>query len=130
MKQKTLTLTTCLLMIGLVCLWAYAQDDPMVIDNSVFESPARPAAAFQHDEHNEKAGIEECIECHHIYEDGVLQEYESSEDQLCSECHGVESSDNTLPLMKAFHKNCKGCHTEKKAGPVMCGECHIRSGNA
>lgn len=22
------------------------------------------------------------------------------------------------------HKNCKGCHTEKKAGPTRCGECH------
>lgn len=22
------------------------------------------------------------------------------------------------------HKTCKGCHTEKKAGPTKCGECH------
>ena len=22
------------------------------------------------------------------------------------------------------HKNCKGCHAEKKAGPTKCGECH------
>jgi hypothetical protein len=28
--------------------------------------------------------------------------------------------------MKAFHLNCKGCHQERKKGPVMCGECHAR----
>ena len=22
------------------------------------------------------------------------------------------------------HKNCKGCHETKKAGPTKCGECH------
>ncbi|MCM2359831.1 MAG: cytochrome c family protein [Geobacteraceae bacterium] len=22
------------------------------------------------------------------------------------------------------HKNCKGCHEEKKAGPTKCSECH------
>ncbi len=22
------------------------------------------------------------------------------------------------------HKTCKGCHTEKNAGPTKCGECH------
>jgi opacity protein-like surface antigen len=22
------------------------------------------------------------------------------------------------------HKSCKGCHTEKNAGPTKCGDCH------
>ena len=52
-----------------------------------------PAAVFRHDEHNEMALIEECIECHHIYENGDKSEDESSEDQSCSECHDEKGSD-------------------------------------
>jgi hypothetical protein len=29
-------------------------------------------------------------------------------------------------LMKAFHTHCKSCHREKKKGPLMCGQCHLR----
>jgi hypothetical protein len=28
--------------------------------------------------------------------------------------------------MKAFHMNCKGCHIDRKEGPITCGECHER----
>jgi hypothetical protein len=27
-------------------------------------------------------------------------------------------------LMRAFHMNCKGCHVQRRQGPVVCGECH------
>ena len=92
-----------------------------------FKNSQRPAAIFRHDEHNESAEIEECNECHHVYDDsGELIEDESSEDQRCSECHEVEASDERPALMKAFHRNCKGCHEEQKDGPVMCGQCHVR----
>ncbi len=102
---------------------ASSQEDMKHIDNEVFESPQRPAVAFAHDAHNEKAGIEECNRCHHVVRDGIPVDDESSEDQRCADCH-LETQDNPLPLMKAFHLNCKGCHEERKAGPVMCGECH------
>ena len=106
---------------------AYSQEDMMFVDNSVFDNPQREPSVFQHDEHNEMADIEECNECHHVYDDdGQLIEDESSEDQRCSECHEAESSGRRPALMKAFHKNCKGCHLEKKNGPVMCGQCHVR----
>lgn len=121
---------TCILVVGLVYVSTYAQEEMTVIDNSVFENPQRPPAVFEHDDHNEKAGIEECMACHHVYEDGVLDEYESSEEQLCSECHESKASENKLPLMKAFHKDCKGCHKEKKKGPIMCGECHKKVSKA
>jgi hypothetical protein len=130
MNMKASLSMACLLIGGLIIASTYAQDELMLIDNSVFENPERPPAVFPHDSHNEKAGIEECNECHHIYEDGVRDEYESSEDQMCSECHEFKASDNKLPLMKAFHQNCKGCHTEKKSGPVMCGECHKNENRA
>ena len=125
MGKAALMILICLISLGMVMV--YAQEDMTEIDNSVFNNPVRPPSLFQHEEHNEKAMLEDCSECHHVYEDGVRLEFESSEDQYCSDCHGVkEASDGKLPLMKAFHTNCKGCHLDQKAGPIMCGECHVR----
>jgi hypothetical protein len=31
-----------------------------------------------------------------------------------------------LSLKDAFHSQCKCCHENMKAGPVTCGECHVR----
>ena len=107
----------------------HAQEDMEKIDNSVFPNPARPQAIFPHDRHNEAAGIEECSVCHHVYENGQKVEDESSEDQRCSDCHTIAEKGRTPSLMKAFHVNCKQCHYTRKAGPVMCGECHQKSGN-
>lgn len=121
---------TGVVVLGLLFASIHAQEEMTVIDNSVFTNPVRPPAVFRHDEHNEEAGVEECMECHHVYEEGVLQEHESSEDQLCSECHALEASGNRLPLMKAFHRNCKGCHRQEKSGPIMCGECHKKGNGA
>ena len=104
---------------------AYSQEDMVAVDNGVFDNARRSPSIFIHDAHNETAGIDECFECHHVYdEDGKLVEDESSEDQICSDCHGIESEGRRPGLMKAFHKNCKGCHQKEKSGPVMCGECH------
>lgn len=103
---------------------AYSQEDMTVMDNSAFDNPQRVSSLFKHDEHNEAAGVEDCSECHHVYEDGKKVEDESSEDSSCSDCHGNEASGNTPALMKAFHANCKGCHLELRKGPIMCGECH------
>jgi hypothetical protein len=128
MKQKVLILITGLLVGGLIIVSTNAQEEMTVVDNSIFENPERPSALFQHDTHNENAEIEECNECHHVYEDGVLQEDESSEDLTCSECHEFKSSTKQPALMKAYHQNCKGCHIQKKIGPIMCGECHRKEG--
>ena len=103
---------------------AYSQEDMTVVDNSDFHNPQRVPSIFNHDEHNEAAGIEDCNVCHHVYEDGKKVEDESSEDQRCSECHGLKASDDMPGLRKAFHTNCKGCHLDRKEGPIMCGECH------
>jgi hypothetical protein len=98
------------------------------VDNAVFDRPQRPAAVFDHDEHNEKAQLEDdCSICHHVYENKVKIEDESSEDSLCSECHFLTSTEeNTIPLRMAFHNHCKSCHFKLEKGPVLCGECHIR----
>jgi hypothetical protein len=119
----------------MVTLWiyvsAYSQEDMAVVNDLAFNNPQRPPSVFRHEEHNEKAGIDECNECHHVYNDeGKLVEDESSEDQSCSDCHELKASGKKPGLMKAFHTNCKGCHEEKKKGPVMCGQCHVRGFSA
>ena len=105
---------------------AHSQEDMVNIENDVFENPKRPPAIFKHDEHNELARIEECNECHHVYEDGQRLEDESSEDQRCADCHDLEDNGDIPGLMKAFHINCKSCHRQQKKGPLMCGQCHVR----
>ena len=114
------------MMLVVLILPAMSQEDMEMIEDEGFQSRQRPAAVFRHDEHNEAAEIEECTECHHVYEDGKKLEDESSEDQLCSDCHNQDATDDRPHLAKAFHLNCKGCHHAKKKGPIMCGECHVR----
>jgi hypothetical protein len=105
---------------------AWSQEDMQAVSSEAFIKAQRPEAVFPHDAHNEKARIENCNQCHHVYEDGKLVEDESSEDRRCSDCHGLEDAGRQPGLMKAFHLNCKGCHQEQKKGPVICGECHVR----
>jgi glycyl-tRNA synthetase (class II) len=126
MKKAAVFIFAIVVVSAFLFVSAYSQEDMTSVDSSVFTKPERTPSIFRHDEHNEKAGIEECNKCHHVYEDGKLLEDESSEDQLCSDCHELKSSGSTQALMKAFHMNCKGCHLKQKKGPVMCGECHLK----
>ena len=127
MKKSAFFIYASLMVALLIFGSTYAQEEMVVINSDGFEDSQRPPAVFRHDEHNEAAEIEECNECHHVYDDdGKLVEDESSEDQRCSDCHEEKASGRRLALMKAFHTNCKGCHQEKKNGPLMCGQCHVR----
>ena len=128
MKMYARFISTALLPVLLICVYAYAQDDMAFVDNDAFDNPRRPPAVFRHDGHNELAQIEECNVCHHVYDgNGRLAEDESSEDQRCSDCHEIEASGRKPALMQAFHANCKGCHKARKSGPTMCGQCHVRA---
>jgi hypothetical protein len=124
--KKGILLLIAPLLGGIVLIPAFAQEDMEVVNSLGFSKNQRPPAVFRHDEHNEIAGIEECNECHHVYENGQKLEDESSEDQSCADCHEENGSGNNPGLRKAFHTNCKGCHLERKQGPVMCGTCHVR----
>ena len=126
MKKGIYTVFAAAIISAVLLVSAYGQEDMKVVDNTVFDNPQRVPALFRHDEHNDAANIEDCSECHHVYEDGKKIEDESSEDQRCSDCHGEEPSGNTPALMKAFHKNCKGCHSAQNRGPILCGECHLK----
>lgn len=106
-----------------VALASFAQQDITRVEDSAFKSRMRATVSFAHDQHNEKAKIEECHICHHVYDHGKKVETSSSEGTKCSECHEIKDND-TMPLVIAYHNLCKKCHMEKKAGPVMCAECH------
>jgi hypothetical protein len=124
MRKYGLGLLTVLLLMIFFLVAAHSQEEMISVDNSVFPNPERVASVFKHEAHNEAAEIDECNECHHVYQDGVKLEDESSEDRLCSDCHDIEMSGNQPSLMQAFHTKCKACHLSEKKGPIMCGECH------
>jgi hypothetical protein len=116
------------LLVFWVGLTAYSQEDITFVEDSGFSEKMRSPVPFVHDEHNENAGIEECNVCHHVWENGKLVEYESSEDMECSECHPSENDrdDPYMHLLNVYHLLCKGCHQEQKQGPVLCSECHVK----
>jgi hypothetical protein len=126
MKKTLILAPVVVALLALLLASAYSQEDMEQVDNSVFENPQRPPAVFRHDEHNEKAAIDACNVCHHVYEDGQLLEDESSEGELCADCHGFEDDGSQPGLEKAYHLNCKGCHRQAGQGPLTCGECHVR----
>ena len=126
MKRPSLVIIAIAIIPFLMTLPVFGQEDMVVVEGDSFENQRRPAAVFRHDDHNESAEIEECNECHHVYENGEKVDDESSEDQRCADCHTEKAIENQPGLRKAFHLNCKGCHQSKKKGPVMCGECHAR----
>lgn len=97
-----------------------------MIDISGFHKTKRPMVMFSHDNHNEKAELDECNICHHVYENNQLIADESSEDQTCFDCHNAEVKDAPFSLITAFHNRCKGCHLQLKKGPFLCAECHKR----
>lgn len=105
---------------------AHAQEDIASLADNAFKDRQRAPAVFVHEEHNERAEIEECNVCHHLYQGGNKVEDDSSEGQECSDCHHVEEGHPTRPLMKAYHDLCKECHRDNNKGPVTCGECHPR----
>ena len=131
MRKKTLALIISVAFLGcmLGILPAYSQEDILFLSDEAFGKGQRPPAVFAHDDHNEKAELDDCATCHHVHRDGMLVEDESSEDMSCSDCHHPKYDEPTPSLMKAYHKMCQGCHEEEKAGPITCGECHVRGGH-
>ena len=127
MKAKTIvTLVLAGLLTMLFMAAAQGQEDIVELKSDAFVKHARTAAMFVHDEHNEKAGLDECATCHHVYEDGKLVEDEDSVGTACAECHTLEAQGSQPGLMIAYHKQCKSCHVEQAKGPVACGQCHVK----
>lgn len=131
-KKNTFKLAASMLtIIALVIIYmapaAFSQDDMTMMPVDAFAKLERPQVPFEHDAHNEKAEIDDCVVCHHGMTDDGKQDMEnSSEGESCESCHAVERTDGGTPLMRAYHKQCIDCHTEKAKGPLACGECHVK----
>lgn len=108
-------------------LSGYSQENVKFVQDSAFTAKMRPPVYFPHDEHNEKAQISDCHYCHHVYDKGEKVEGETSEDKECSQCHMADGKKDEASLARIYHLNCKGCHEQAKAGPVMCAECHNKT---
>lgn len=105
--------------------FAFSQDDMTVVPASAFDPMERPQVAFEHDLHNEKAEIDDCVVCHHgRTEDGKMDMENSSEGESCDSCHPVKPENGETPLMRSYHRQCGSCHAESLKGPVACAECH------
>jgi len=126
MKKRTLTLSIILtVMVSIIAVFsASSQEDIKFVKDSAFTSHMRSPVPFTHDKHNETAQIEDCGACHHVYQDGKRADGETSEGTPCSDCHTLQKGDNPMSLVRVYHLQCKGCHVEKKAGPVFCSDCH------
>ncbi len=108
-------------------------DDKVVIANTkVFETLEYPAVIFDHDKHTQVLGKEGkgCDACHPFYgKNHNLVDFIFPQ--------GIKDISQTSPkaLMHAYHTACIGCHEKrleqgKKAGPVVCGNCHVKGTDA
>ncbi len=104
-------------------------DDKIAIANTpVFGTLEYPAVIFDHDKHTEVLGKEGkgCNTCHPAYgKQGNLIDFTFPKKmKVISETSGKS-------LMHAYHTTCIGCHDKrlkegKKAGPITCGNCHVK----
>jgi len=104
---------------------ASAEEEFMAINSELFGKHSRPIVIFPHILHEDCIN---CMECHHDFDESG--ENVGGFGGYCSDCHTKKGCGNCLPLMDAFHIQCKQCHAkEKKKGnpkhlPQMCGDCH------
>ncbi|MEA4855351.1 MAG: acidic tetraheme cytochrome c3 TmcA [Solidesulfovibrio sp.] len=125
MKRRTTPLALVALAAALLLAApAMSQQDMTTVPAEGLASKTRLPAVFPHDQHNEKAAIAECTACHHGEKDGKRDPEADTAGIPCSDCHTAAGKPGRTPLMRAYHKQCMGCHLDKKKGPVSCGDCH------
>jgi len=78
-----------------------------------------PPVVFSHRSH---AGSIGCVICHH-------NESNLKTPERCRACHPDKIvKGKAMPAQQAFHKQCQGCHKEKRnkatRAPMKCNECH------
>lgn len=112
------------------CAAAVAQEEIIVLNSEELGAHRRPAVHFKHEEH---ADLIECRACHHDY-DVYGVNMNEGDGERCAECHTESAGSNPVPLMRAFHLQCKQCHQNliekgEPGGPLLCGRCHAKNRN-
>jgi hypothetical protein len=99
-----------------------------IAHEEIFGPLERPQVVFDHNKHVE-----------------ALKKEGKKEGETCDTCHPLDKEKNLIffdfpkkvkkkdkdSVMNAYHDECINCHKEKsrekkKAGPVVCGDCHIK----
>jgi cytochrome c553 len=125
MKPRSITpLLLALAVAVLLAVPAMSQQDMTTVPAEGFKTKTRPPAAFAHDAHNDKAGLTDCSTCHHGEKDGKKDPSADSAGTPCADCHTAAGKPGRTPLMRAYHRQCMGCHLNLNKGPVTCGDCH------
>lgn len=126
-KLKILVLMSVMALLAAGAAWS--QDEVMTLDTKDLGPHQRPLVVFNHEAHSQNI---ECQTCHHDYDEYLNNNFEDG--APCAKCHRPRATaQNRVPLRLAFHRECKGCHSAlmergTPAGPVMCGQCHLRGG--
>ena len=109
--------------------FSQSEDIELYIYSDDFSKHTRPLVIFSHINHGDCDRID-CTECHHDYDESG--ENIGGNGGLCLDCHTKNAGDNPIPLMEAFHTQCKQCHAKEigksknKNIPQMCGQCHVK----
>ena len=108
--------------------------DGIVIDSKGYKKKRYGPLTFDHAKHVDEYK-EQCVDCHHDYQDGKNVWKEGDPVKKCDECHDPNgrSKDTPMGLRYAFHDNCNDCHEKaikegKKDAPkkTRCTACHKR----
>jgi hypothetical protein len=124
--MKSIRYSAALVLVVCAVSICFSQQETIVLNHHEIGDHQRPLVRFIHEGH---AAVLDCSRCHHVYDQYGVNV--GGEEQACSECHGANKS-NPIPLVRAFHIQCKKCHSAllakgKESGPLMCGQCHVSS---
>ena len=121
MKKSILAvgLLACFILSVLMVSGVFAAKDVVELNAS------QGKVTFTHKKHAEALKID-CIKCHHTWKAG------ETSGKLCDECHKAKAEGKAVAAKDAFHKDCKGCHDEKKkegnkSAPTLCTQCHVKA---
>ena len=97
------------------------------IKDPAFQQYKKAPVYFTHKNHSENYRLA-CIECHHVYSNGINVFRAGDKVERCSMCHTSpkKNQGKLLSLYNAFHKNCRDCHKQAGRGPLKCNQCHPR----
>jgi len=123
--KPLLVILACGLFLAPLVRQVAAQEPLLVLTDEALAPHTRPASLFNHDKHVELTGDDNCYLCHHANGEQPTPT-ETTEGIPCSDCHKAEPEPDRTPLQLAYHKQCKSCHETRQAGPLACGECHVR----